>query len=431
MKLIISLFLFTTISFTQTAEWIKIQTPVTANLKYIYAVDSLNIWAAGDSGYILYSSDLGETWSIQHFNSEFEITDIFFLDKDNGWAIENGSLDSINVTNFILSTTDGGLNWSSTRFRPDNVNLYSICFRNYQTGFIGGDNSLFAITTNRGADWSEIPRDTATFSHFPIRKIRFTNDSTGFAVGGIFDRGGVIWHSTDSGLNWMTDSAYADPFFDIAFIDSLTVVALASDIERSFPSAVFKTTDLGNSWFHQEIPYYGVSRGIDKRTATELWGTFQKEFIVSTDAGENWFTVVTPDSIEVYDIAFTDSLHGFAVAQNGIFLRYIPKVLSVNDNELKEVNSFFVFQNYPNPFNSSTRIKIQIANESFLNISVYNTIGEKVQTVFSGISDRGVSEYFFIAENLPSGIYFYTVEAIEVKNRLNSKFFTGKMILLK
>uniref|UniRef100_A0A832DGT1 T9SS type A sorting domain-containing protein n=1 Tax=Ignavibacterium album TaxID=591197 RepID=A0A832DGT1_9BACT len=431
MKLFLSLFLFTTISFTQSSEWIRIQTPVTANLKYIYAVDSLNIWVAGDSGYILYSSDLGENWSIQHFNSEFEITDIFFLDKDNGWAIENGTLDSINVTNFILSTTDGGLNWNSIRFRPDNVNLYSICFRNYQTGFIGGDNSVFVITTNSGTDWIEIPRDTATFSHFPVRKIRFLNDSTGFAVGGFYDRGGVIWHSIDGGFNWMTDSAYADPFFDMVFVDSVSVVAMASDIERSFPSAVFKTTNLGNSWFHQEIPYYGVSTGIDKRTSTEIWGTFKKEFIVSTDAGENWFTVVTPDSIEVYDIAFTDSLHGFAVAQNGIFLRYIPKVISVNDDELKEINSFFVYQNYPNPFNSSTRIKIQFLDESLLNIFIYNSLGEKVHTVFSGISNSGVSEYFFSAENLPSGIYFYTVEAIEVKNRLNSNFFTGKMILLK
>lgn len=431
MKLFISFFLFTTITFTQSAEWIKIQTPVTTNLKHIFAIDSLNIWVAGDSGYILYSNDLGESWSVQHFNYDFDITDIFFLDKDNGWAVENGTLDNINVTNFILSTSDGGVTWNSTRFRPDNVNLYSICFRNHQTGFVGGDNSLFAMTTNSGTDWNEIPRDTATFSHFPIRKIRFINDSTGFAVGGIFDRGGVIWHCTDGGFNWMTDSAYADPFFDMAFVDSLTVVALASDIERSFPSAVFKTTDLGNSWFYQEIPYYGVSRGIDKRTSTEIWGTFQREFIVSTDAGENWFTFLTPDSIEVYDIAFTDSLHGFAVAQNGIFLRYIPKVVSVHENELKQINSFFVYPNYPNPFNSSTRIKIQLVNRSFLNISVYNSIGEKVQTIYNGISDREVSEYFFTAENLPSGIYFYTVEAIEVTNRFNSNIYIGKMILLK
>ena len=431
MKLFLNFFLFTTISFTQSAEWLKIQTPVTVNLKHIFAVDSLNIWVAGDSGYILYSNDLGESWSVQHFNSDFDITDIFFLDRNNGWAIENGSLDSINVTNFILSTTDGGVTWNSTRFRPDNVNLYSICFRNHQTGFIGGDNSLFAMTTNRGTEWNEIPRDTATFSHFPIRKIRFINDSSGFAVGGFFDRGGVIWHCTDGGFNWMTDSAYADPFFDMAFVDSNTVVALASDIERSFPSAVFKTTDLGSSWFYQEIPYYGVSRGIDKRTSTEIWGTFQKEFIVSYDAGENWFTVLTPDSIEIYDIAFTDSLHGFGVAQNGIFLRYIPKVVSVSENELKEIYSFLVYPNYPNPFNSSTRIKIQLFNESYLNISVYNSIGEKVQTIFSGISDRGVSEYFFTAENLPSGIYFYIVEAFEVKNKFKSHFYSGKMILLK
>ncbi len=173
----------------------------------------MNIWVAGDSGYILYTSDMGKNWSIQNFRPDFKINDIFFLDVNNGWAIENGTEDGINVDNFILNTTDGGLNWQSKRFRPDNVILNTICFVDSIRGIVGGDNNIFSITTNGGVDWNEIPRDTATFSHFPVHKVRFINDSVGFAVGGIYDRGGVIWHCTDGGFKWMTDSAYADPFF--------------------------------------------------------------------------------------------------------------------------------------------------------------------------------------------------------------------------
>lgn len=427
--LLFFLYLYPCYLIGQSNSWQVVQTPIDANLNNIYALDSSRIWVSGDSGYILFSSDLGNSWIIQRGNSGFNINDIFFLNDSIGWAVESGS-DNVNVLNNILHTTDGGLTWQSQRFRPDNVIIYSICFKDEFTGLIGGE-AVFSITNNGGVDWNEVVRDSALFSNFPVRKVRYLNDSTAFAVGGYYDYGGVIWHSYNSGFNWVTDSAYADPFFDFVALDDSTILTIASDIERSFPSAIFQTTNMGASWFFEEIPYYGVSRGIDNRTSTEIWGTFQNEFIVSTDAGDNWFTVVTPDSIKVYDIAFTDSLHGFAVAQNGLFLRYIPKVVSVNDNEMKEISSFFVYPNYPNPFNLSTRIKIQLVSDSFLNISIYNSLGEKVQTVFSGISERGVSEYSVSLENLPSGIYFYTVEAIEATDKINHNYFTGKMILLK
>ncbi|MEP0862649.1 MAG: T9SS type A sorting domain-containing protein [Ignavibacterium sp.] len=417
--------------FSQTGDWEIIQTPVAANLKNIFATDSLNIWVAGDSGYILYTSDMGKNWSIQNFRPDFKINDIFFLDVNNGWAIENGTEDGINVDNFILNTTDGGLNWQSKRFRPDNVILNTICFVDSIRGIVGGDNNIFSITTNGGVDWNEIPRDTATFSHFPVHKVRFINDSVGFAVGGIYDRGGVIWHCTDGGFKWMTDSAYADPFFDMVFPDSQTVVALASDIERSFPSAVFKSSDLGNSWLYEEIPFYGVSTGIDNRTTDEIWGTFGHEFIFSTDKGESWQTTVTPDSIVVFDIVFTDSLHGFAVGDSGKFLIYSPTISSVESQAIFTNKSFSLYQNYPNPFNSITNIRIDLVDESFINVAVYNSLGEKIRTLFSAVAKKGSLELKFDAEDLASGIYFYSVEVqTDEKVSLSNKTI-NKMILMK
>lgn len=417
--------------FSQTGDWVIIQTPVAANLKNIFAIDSMNIWVAGDSGYILYTSDMGNNWSIQNFRPDFKINDIFFLDVNIGWAIENGTEDGINVDNFILNTTDGGLNWQSRRFRPDNVILNTICFVDSFKGIVGGDNNIFSITTNGGVDWTEIPRDTATFSHFPVHKVRFINDSVGFAVGGIYDRGGVIWHCTNGGFNWMTDSAYADPFFDMVFPDSQTVVALASDIERSFPSAVFKSSDLGNTWFYKEIPYYGVSTGIDNRTTDEIWGTFGHEFIVSVDKGESWQTIVTPDSIIVFDIVFTDSLQGFAVGENGKFLKFVPTISSVESKPVITNESFRQYQNYPNPFNSITNIRIDLFDDSFINVTVYNSLGEKIQTLFSGEVEKGSLELKFDAKDLATGIYFYSVEIQNKDYKSSSDKSIFKMIILK
>jgi len=431
MKSFISILLLSSSLFCQSGSWILTKTPVDANLKLIHAIDSLNIWVAGDSGYILYSSDNGNNWSIQNFRPNYQINDLFFLNSKNGWAIESGSSDGNIVDNFILTTSDGGLNWQSKRFRPDNIILNTICFVNDTFGIVGGDNSIFHYTTNGGIDWNEIQRDTATFSHFPVRKVRFINDTVGVAVGGIFDRGGVIWHCTDGGFIWMTDSAYADPFFDMAFIDSNTIIALASDIERSFPSAVFKTTNLGTSWFYREIPFYGVSLGIYARTSQEIWGTFGQEFIMSSDRGENWQTFTTPDSISVFDITFIDSLNGYAVGQNGKLLKYRYIISSVENAQHFNEGYFKIYPNYPNPFNSETNIKFELFEESFVQLSLYNVLGEKLLNLYEGIVNKGTNELSFNFNNLNSGVYFISIEIKSTVKTFTKSRAIQKIILSK
>ncbi|WP_337866431.1 hypothetical protein [Ignavibacterium sp.] len=429
MKSVLYFFFLVTSLFAQQGEWQIVQTPVNANLKFIHAIDSSNIWAAGDSGYILYTSDLGKNWSIQRMNENFNINDIFFLNDSLGWAVENGN-DGINVINNLLRTTDGGKVWQSNRFRPDNVIIYSICFKDSNYGIIGGEG-IFSFTSNGGIDWNEINRDSALFSNFPVRKLRYVNDTIAFAVGGYYDFGGVIWHSYDSGRNWITDSAYADPFFDFLLLNDSTIITIASDIERSFPSAVFKTTNLGASWLFNEIPYYGVSRGISKRTIAEIWATYQREFIYSSDGGHNWFTKSTPDGIEVFDITFLDSIQGFAVAENGKFLKYIPSTLNVENNNLIDENGFTLLQNFPNPFNSSTNIQIVLLINNFIKLYITNSIGEKLLTLFDGNLSKGLHNFKFQGDFLASGVYFYVLEVANPNQfQLNHRAI-GKMILLK
>ncbi len=419
-------FLTITVS-SQTYQWQLFETQVKANLKQIFVVDSLNIWIGGDSAYILYSSNKGSSWIIQNYNPAYEITDIFFLNKNQGWAIENGS-DGINVFNNILFTNDGGENWIRKRFRPDNVTLYTICFLDSMNGFVGGDQNIFHFTTNAGEDWYPVQRDTAIFSQFPVRKIRFISNTYGFAVGGYFDFGGVLWHSTNNGFNWMTDSAYADPFFDLEFIDSTTIITIASDIERSYPSAVFKSTNLGTTWNFFEIPYYGVSRGISKRTKNEIWGTFQNEFIYSIDKGDNWITIPTPSGIIVYDIEFIDSTFGISVADSGyiIFYRLLPDFVE-SDFSFDE-KDFHLYQNFPNPFNSSTYINFTISSETsdFVTLKIYDLLGREITTLVADDMKSGNYQIQFITDDLrlSSGIYFFQLQ-------VGKKSKTLPMILLR
>jgi hypothetical protein len=65
---------------------------------------------------------------------------------------------------------------------------------------------------------------------------------------------------------------------------------------------------------------------------------------------------------------------------------------------------------YPNPFNPATRFTLSVAERQSVVVEVFNTLGQRVQLLYSGTMDRGESRTFvFDASSLPSGIYLYRV----------------------
>lgn len=87
-------------------------------------------------------------------------------------------------------------------------------------------------------------------------------------------------------------------------------------------------------------------------------------------------------------------------------------------------------QNYPNPFNPSTTLKFDVPkNSDLLELAVYNILGKKVKTLYSGGVKAGNFSYKWDGKNsagniMPTGVYF----AI-----LKTKNFTQtiKMMLIK
>ncbi|MBU0559275.1 MAG: T9SS type A sorting domain-containing protein [Bacteroidetes bacterium] len=67
-------------------------------------------------------------------------------------------------------------------------------------------------------------------------------------------------------------------------------------------------------------------------------------------------------------------------------------------------------QNYPNPFNNSTTITFEIPKKEFVEIAIYNLMGEKVAELLNKELSLGKYEIPFSAEDLPSGIYFYRIK---------------------
>ena len=87
-------------------------------------------------------------------------------------------------------------------------------------------------------------------------------------------------------------------------------------------------------------------------------------------------------------------------------------------------SSFGLNQNYPNPFNPTTSISFSIPKYSFVNLKIYNSIGEEIETLVSEYKEAGNYRCDFNAAKLSSGIYFYQLNA-------GSNVSTRKMVLIK
>lgn len=89
-------------------------------------------------------------------------------------------------------------------------------------------------------------------------------------------------------------------------------------------------------------------------------------------------------------------------------------------------NEFNLYQNYPNPFNPSTKIRFDIpsGNNSKVNISVYNSLGEIVSVLLNTQLTYGSYEVNWNASSFSSGVYFYRISAGEFT-------MVKKMMLIK
>jgi len=100
---------------------------------------------------------------------------------------------------------------------------------------------------------------------------------------------------------------------------------------------------------------------------------------------------------------------------------------SFSDEIIVEVEApaeYSLEQNYPNPFNPSTNINFSLAEAGLVKMVVYDMLGQKVSVIIDEFREAGYHSITFNATNLPSGIYFYTLETPQFKQ-------TKKMLLTK
>jgi hypothetical protein len=86
--------------------------------------------------------------------------------------------------------------------------------------------------------------------------------------------------------------------------------------------------------------------------------------------------------------------------------------------------NYSLSQNYPNPFNPATTFDYSLKNDVKVDIEIFNALGQKVITLYSGMQSKGIHKIHWDAKDNASGVYFYRL-------RTGDFVRTMKMLLIK
>ncbi len=449
------------------ANWSLVSSGATPVFRDVDFADSQVGVAVGRYGTILRTSDSGITWNFPTLNQAYQqLFDVQFVTPNWGFAVGE--------TNMV-KTTDGGLHWYVQQY-PGSSWVMGVCFVDTLLGFTCGWDQQIWRTTDGGNTWAMV----ASFPGAPFKRIAFANANIGVAVGGWetivrTTDGGDTWNvvhtslggwgefeledvefinenigyvganwgkllkTTDGGATWAEEfSSTAHLIAGIDFINQNvgTMVGHNGQILRTQMSSaavfaadpieiIFGDVPIGSTATDTVL----VSNNGNISLSISSISSTNSAFIVNPIAG-----TVLPGESKEFIVSFTPA----AISNyEGSIIFYhngatSPDTISVEGDGVTDVRTevtgipddFKLYQNFPNPFNPETQIWFDLPRESHVVITIFNILGQRIETILDTELKAGYHKILWNAAKLPSGIYFYQLSADNVT-------FIKKGILLK
>jgi photosystem II stability/assembly factor-like uncharacterized protein len=296
--------------------------------------------------------------------------------------------------------------------------MNSISVTSPNTATTVGQGGRILRTTDGGTNW--LLQSSSTGQN--LYGVDFVDANIGTAVG----QDGTIIHTTDGGTNWaaQTSGAIDGTLFSVSFLDLNNGIAVGYE---NTGILIVRTTNGGQEWtkISNSIveDLYSVQY-INSQVATAAGniGIIYR----STDSGLSWARQDSGRSYGLHSVSFTNENIGTAVGENGtIFRTTNGGVTFINDqNNYSVPKDFALYQNYPNPFNPNTTISYSINSKQFVKLKLFDMLGNEIATLVNQEKPAGTYKLTWNASNLPSGVYFYRIQA-------GSFVETKKMIFLK
>ena len=392
--------------------WVKTNFPTdNSSLFSIYSIIENNtneILVGTFAKGIFKTTDNGVAWSQSGLNNMW----ITSLAKDNSGNIYAGAIGS-QFGSGIFKSIDDGKTWTKIFEIETGINKVYVSSENEI--YIGlnytSEQSGIHYSSDEGNSWQKIFNESENV--YTIIKLN-TGRVLAASYGKIYysDNNGINWQSTSTGLTSSTPSSFA-----INSENKVYLATLGYGIYESNDNGVNWTNKTGAGWEYSDLEIdnneimYASTRGNWVYKSDDNWNS---SVLINSGMGQDKY---------VLDLYIDKNGYLFAgMDYYGFYRSNTPVVVSVeNDNLLP---SFYLSQNYPNPFYPSTSIEYSVPNNDYVNLKVYDVLGNEVASLVNENKNVGKYKVTFNGSELSSGIYFYKLQI----GKLNQ---VRKMALLK
>lgn len=200
--------------------------------------------------------------------------------------------------------------------------------------------------------------------------------------------------------------------------------------ELAYDDPNWESVWLDGPYIHDASDPEPIPEGHTSQSAVALWVVFNPPVGLPLDTGGDWvlygsYSMVSsgtsngeyhpfssgwyPHSGEGTTWSF-DAPPGGGVDPEEDYATVWVNRLSADDEDNLPVE-FTLAQNYPNPFNASTTIEFKLPEAGDVTIQIYDILGRNIETLVSGTQSAGTHSVVWQADNQPSGIYFYRINA--------------------
>jgi photosystem II stability/assembly factor-like uncharacterized protein len=384
---------FTAMYFTNAEEgWVFAKNPEPAQNNYLllHTVDGANSFST-----IFSMTENLACWRFQMINNQ----------DGYAWIMSTTGNDKC----FLWKTTDGGNSWNditdTAMISPSGpINGYpGIYFINKNTGFLGGENSIYK-TTDGGNTWFPVnisaPIDSIFFYGYYVNNVYFTDSIYGWATGSAGERSFVM-KTTDGGSNWSNCTPDVTYLYDILFIDSLK-------------GGVTGHGSWGSALFGTENNFESISYGHDMAALLHticyqndsiIWASgFPAIIYRSTDGGHTFSEYDTSYATgnfgdDIWSIRFTGNT-GYAFA-----ISFLLKIVDTVNTSVPEISQTLPeIAILPNPAQDEITVSITTGKPAISKVSIYSDDGRLIRQLETPLS-TGRNYIIMNINNLPSGVY--------------------------
>ncbi len=377
-------------------------------------------FAGGDLGLLKKSVDYGSTWTTLSLGSSNKIYDVYTYNQLIVYLC--------GVNGMISKTSNGGLNWV-TQTSPAAYYYYDLDFINSTTGMVVGDDGKAAFTANGGTNWIQTQLNVSPGTKLDYKVCDMIDVNTWLVASADTQISNInysyLHRTTNNGTSYQNVYTMIGGLTnDVSFI-YLRVMTSTTIYAVSANGYFLRSIDNGTTWTAVQLPTIPLAVNFANMSTGYYCG--QSGVIrKTTNGGLNWIQQTSPTTEALKTVYCNDTNNVYAAGNNGIIVRTQNGGSFVGiepvSNEIP--GQFSLNQNYPNPFNPVTRISFDIPVQSFVKLTVYDILGNEISTLIKEDLSAGRYEAEFDATELPTGTYFY---------RLNAGNFseTKKMILIK